>query len=431
MFFLLFEARGSSLFIHLGSKLKLRLYPLKKRVSAIIALLLSGLLIIQAGALVGLKPWINGLMSYSKFFETEYVEPTDVRLTFPEKKRNLIYIYLESMENTFLSKELGGELDYNVIPELYGLARDNINFSNNTDVGGCMQISGATWTVRAMVAQTAGIPLKIPVEKNSYGDYSRFLPGVTSITDILHDNGYYQALLVGSDASYGGRSKYFTQHGLDAVYDYYTAISDGIIPEDYYVWWGMEDKYVYEYANQKLTEISASDKPFAFTMLTADTHHIGGYGCELCGDEYSENYENVYSCASKQAADFVKWLSQQDFFGNTTIIIIGDHCSMDAEYMSRNVSDDYERRIYNCFFNSAVEPSKEKERFFSQFDMFPNALAAMGVEIEDDRLGLGVNLFSGSDTLAEKYGFSTFNGYVQQKSNMYDAEFLYAKNVNK
>lgn len=38
-------------------------------------------------------------------------------------------------------------------------------------------------------------------------------------------------------------------------------------------------------------------------------------------------------------------------------------------------------------------------------DMFPTALAAMGVKIEGDRLGLGTNLFSREETLAEKYGY--------------------------
>ena len=31
---------------------------------------------------------------------------------------------------------------------------------------------------------------------------------------------------------------------------------------------------------------------------------------------------------------------------------------------------------------------------FSQFDMFPTTLAALGVKIEGNKLGLGVNLFS-------------------------------------
>ena len=37
-------------------------------------------------------------------------------------------------------------------------------------------------------------------------------------------------------------------------------------------------------------------------------------------------------------------------------------------------------------------------------DMFPTTLAAMGCTIDGNRLGMGVNLFSGEMTLTEKYG---------------------------
>ena len=41
-----------------------------------------------------------------------------MELTFPDKKRNLIYIFLESMENTYSSKENGGNYKEDLIPEL-------------------------------------------------------------------------------------------------------------------------------------------------------------------------------------------------------------------------------------------------------------------------------------------------------------------------
>lgn len=42
----------------------------------------------------------------SSFIEENYVEPKETKLIFPEKKRNVIYIYLESMENSYMSKDL-------------------------------------------------------------------------------------------------------------------------------------------------------------------------------------------------------------------------------------------------------------------------------------------------------------------------------------
>ena len=48
-----------------------------------------------------------------------------------EKKRNLIYIFMESMETSCASKEEGGFFEQNHIPELTKLAKKNI--TNNLD----------------------------------------------------------------------------------------------------------------------------------------------------------------------------------------------------------------------------------------------------------------------------------------------------------
>ena len=403
-------------------------FAAKKRHHApvVITALLSLFLIGFAAWDVELDDYLLDQLRESDLYEKNYVDPNSVAITFPEEKRNLVYIMLESMETTYLSKDLGGGVEENLIPELYTLAKDNINFSQNTGVGGFYTTSGATWTIGAMVAQTAGIPLKTPTEDvNECGSSGEaFLPGVTSITSILHDAGYYQALMVGSDASFGGREPYFLQHGLDKVYDVYTAREDGIIPSDYFVWWGMEDLHLFEYAKQELTKIAAQDQPFAFTMLTVDTHHIGGYQCALCQESASgETYDQSISCSSRQVAAFVAWLQEQPFYENTTVIIVGDHESMDNGYFERNVSDSYQRMIYNCFLNSAAETSLTKKRQFAAVDLFPTTLAAMGCKIEGDRLGLGTNLFSTAPTLTEKMGFNRFDDELAKASDYYETYF--------
>lgn len=398
-----------------------------RHLPGIISVVLSVLLLAFAAWDVELDAYLLDQIKTTELYETNYVDPDNVSITFPEQKRNLVYILLESMETSYLSQEFGGGLSENLIPELYDLARNNTNFSHNSDIGGFYTTSGATWTIGSMVAQTAGIPLKTPTEDvNQYGASGEaFLPGVTTLTSILHDAGYYQALMVGSDASFGGRKQYFQQHGMDAVYDIYTARQDGIVPSDYFVWWGMEDLHLFDYAKQELTKIAAQDQPFAFTMLTVDTHHIGGYQCIYCQESASgETYDQSISCSSRQVAAFVQWLQEQPFYENTTVIICGDHESMDNGYFSRNVNDDYQRMIYNCFINSAVQTSNTKRRQFAALDLFPTTLAAMGCQIQGDRLGLGTNLFSSLPTLTERMGFEKFNDELAKASDYYEEHFF-------
>ena len=390
------------------------------------ALALSLLMIAQAAFSTGLPEYVYGLSHETPIFEEYYVSPDENHISFPEEKRNLIYIFLESMEISYLSEELGGGLEDNLIPELYDLAKENINFSHNDDVGGFLPVTGTTWTIGAMVGHTSGVPLKLPSEvaENEYGqDDAGFLPGIISLTDILDEAGYYQTLMVGSVASFGGRKQYYLQHGADFIYDISTARRDDIVADDYFVWWGMEDKYLFEYARQELTEISQRSEPFAFTMLTVDTHHIGGYACEYCENVHEEQYSNVMSCSSKQVLEFVEWLRQQPFYENTTIIITGDHLSMDKGYFDRNVNENYVRRSYNCFINSAVDTEYSKNRRFSALDMFPTTLAALGCTIDGEYLGLGVNLFSGAPTLIELLGYEKFDRQLTMASEYYAVNF--------
>lgn len=373
---------------------------------------------------VGAVEYMASVLSNSTFIEDHYVDPTTVDISFPDEKRNLIYIFMESMETTCLSTELGGDQSDNLIPELTELAQEYINFSTSNLLGGACQVNGTGWTIAGMVAQTSGLPLKIPIEINSFDKYSTFLPGAYTLGEILLQENYNNYLLVGSDASFGGRKLYFEQHGDYDIFDYYSAVDEHYIGSHYFVWWGLEDAILYDIAKDSITELAGADEPFNFTMLTVDTHHAGGYICELCEDAHDSQYANSIACASKQVCNFVKWIQQQDFYENTTIIIHGDHLSMDPEFVG-TIDLSYYRTVFDVIINSAVETGNTKNRGFTTMDMFPTTLSALGASISGDRLGLGTDLFSTTPTLVETYGLAMFEEELTYKSLFYDNVLLY------
>ena len=86
------------------------------------------------------------------------------------------------------------------------LAEDNINFSPNDDVGGAYMVTGTTWTMGGMIAETAGVPIKNVFGANDERSYENgFVHGAVSLGDILKDEGYRQYIMVGSDLEFGGR----------------------------------------------------------------------------------------------------------------------------------------------------------------------------------------------------------------------------------
>ena len=385
---------------------------------SICSVICIGLSLVETNTKLDAARYFENQGKGSTFIETNYVDPNDVSLTFPEKKRNLIVLYLESMEMTYADKENGGGFDENYIPQLTKLSEENENFSgSNAVLNGARSTNATTWTMAGIFASTCGLPLLTSIDANSMDTQTTYFKNATVLGDILEDEGYQQVFACGSDATFAGRKLYFTEHGNYAIHDLNYRKEMGELPEDYYVWWGFEDEKLIEYAKEDLTELASSDQPFNYTMLTVDTHFEDGYVCDLCQDLHDGNqYGNVISCSDKQVSEFVSWIQQQDWYDNTTIVITGDHPTMDSDFCDP-VSSDYTRRVYTTYINAdPIENNSEGERQYTTLDTFPTTLAAMGVDIEGNHLGLGTNLFSGEETLLEKDGMQLINTEFSKRS---------------
>ncbi len=396
-------------------------------VVCVFALLLS---LIYATSAFRILRYIDMQAGETTIYEDYYVDPDTVKIYDTDgEKKNLIYIYLESMETTYASKEVGGEQEeINYIPNLTELAmrEENVSFSDGEGLGGFHNIAGTAWTMGSLLSTTSGVPFSLAVlgedSYNSQGKFGDFLDRMTALGDILEKEGYRQEFLCGSDAAFAGRNTYFKNHGNYEIFDLYSARWEGYIPLNYYEWWGYEDYILYDIAKDELTELASGDQPFNFTMLTVDTHHVGGYRCEKCPDTYDTDLENVIACADNLVSDFLSWIEQQPFYEDTVIIISGDHTRMDKQLVSE--SDFMDRTIYNCFIHSEVDTENVKNRNFTPMDMFPTILAAMGYTIEGDRLGLGTNLFSDQPTLTERFGYEWVDAEISKYSSYYVLNFV-------
>lgn len=391
-----------------------------KIVISIALVLLSVCYMFKSFGVIG---YIKSLTTYSNFVEGHYVAPENAKIEFSEK-RNLIHIFVESLEYTYADYNNGGAMETNLIPNLINYANDNVSFRNN--YGGGFFTSRATgWTIAGMVAQTAGIGFMVPGGGNDFGAYSKFLPGAYSIGDILNEQGYNQVLLIGSDGDFAGRNDYFLQHGNYEIKDYNYAKKNNWIDSDYYVWWGYEDSKLFEFAKKELDDLSSKDEPFNLTLLTTNTHHIGGYLEDSCEASFDDNFKNVILCSDKQIYEFVEWIKQQDFYDNTTIVITGDHLSMDPTFFN-NIGE-YKRSNYNVFINSSVEAVNKNNREFSSLDIYPTIVASIGGSIEGDRLSLGTNLFSDKKTLYEEYGKENVESELEKNSLYFKNHIIYGK----
>lgn len=82
-------------------------------------------------------------------------------------------------------------------------------------------------------------------------------------------------------------------------------------------------------------------------------------------------------------------------------------------------------RKYISGIGDAINEKPSVNRKYTTLDLYPTTLAALGVQIEGNKLGLGVNLYSGEQTLVEQYGKDYLDIELLKDSKLYRKKILY------
>ncbi|MNT26765.1 phosphoglycerol transferase I [compost metagenome] len=199
--------------------------------------------------------------------------------------------------------------------------------------------------------------------------------------------------------------------------------------EDQKEWWGYRDTKLFDWSKEQLLKLKDDDKPFNFTMLTVDTHFMDGFVCDKClNNKDQEQYTNVINCSSKQVDEFINWIKQQEFYKDTTIILVGDHLTMQPDFPDFvDETESYQKTVYMTIINTDKKANDGTNRVYSTLDMFPTTLYSIGADIQGDKLGLGTNLFSDKKTLLENYGYNSMKSELERVSKFYNKKFIYGE----
>lgn len=360
---------------------------------------------------------------HSEFYQKEYVNPVSAQIEFKEK-RNLILIFLESMEYNFQDSANGGNHPENLIPEISEYLKNEQSF-----IPGGVQVAGMGWTMADAVAKTCGIPLTFPPSiANSFKPLKSFLPGATCLTDILIGNNYNVIVSKGANLKFSGMDDFLNTHSAPQAFGYMEYSKDKErIRGDVVSEWGVKDSMHYELVKEHIDRLSKQDKPWALWFFTVNTHTPRGIIDPTCGIPENIPEERrlpaIIKCSSRQLDVFIKWAKTQEWFGNTVIAVMGDHAMMAAPELVGFRDTSFTHYWLDFFINSSRIAENYKRKFTS-LDMFPTILESMGAVIPDGALGLGRSLYSNEPTLLEKYGADSLNKALGKRSVEYDY-FLY------
>jgi phosphoglycerol transferase len=305
--------------------------------------------------------------------------------------KNLIYLYVESLELNYLNKDLFPGLT----PNLQRLRNEATDFTNIRGMW------GTSWTIAGMVSSQCGIPLISPGENNSTSGAGQFLPKAVCMGDILKSQGYALHYMGGAALTFAGKGLFYKDHGFDHI-EGVSSLLTKTPNQDYRNWWGLYDDSLYALLTKRIERLASLDQPFALFGLTLDTHHPKGNVSSSCRNSLyldgSNPILNAVHCADQLIAKFVSDLRNNDLLKNTILVIASDHLALPNTAAARLKSEP--RKNLMLVFNEAL-PTGEVTKPGTTLDMGPTLINLMGGTLPG--LGFGRDLMADVPTLAGTY----------------------------
>ncbi|MCW2289834.1 phosphoglycerol transferase [Leucobacter luti] len=308
--------------------------------------------------------------------------------------KNLILIYLESIEDAFADDEL---FEKNMLAPVEQAT------AGWDSIPRLAQYEGGGWTMSGIVSTQCGIPLRTAssiggaTELNDLGagaPVAGYLPGATCLGDVLAGAGYQSVFLGGADASFAGKGAFLTSHGTDEIHDlqYWQDLDEQEFRPD----WGLSDRRLFERAKDTVVTLHDSGEPFALTMLTLDTHE-GPMVYDYCDWDTETAMTSITLCSMTQVASFVDFLGAEGILDDTVVMLTGDHQKMIAEGGSfwEELNGVEGRTIFNRIWSPDGVAIKEPD--IDQFSVYPTLLELLGFELQDHRAGIGVSALASDD----------------------------------
>ena len=305
-------------------------------------------------------------------------------------KKNIVYLYVESLENAYLDDSIFPDL----MPNLKSLTREGVYFSNiKSDFG-----SG--WTVAGMVASQCGIPLVAPklAFDSSVEGYKEFYRGAYCIGDIL-SNTHRLEFYGGANPEFGGKKNFLKTHGFTIVNGRDEISPDGRLISS---WWGLPDSIILPHLENRYQQLLKIGSPFALFGLTLNTHHPDGVHDPKCHNlkykDGSSKILNNFKCVDELIKEFINNAKLSHSYKDTLFVIAGDHISMKNSVYDRLQAKP--RSNFLLFLNSG-RVSEVNHRVGSTMDIGSTILDLLGDK--NSALGFGRSLFQEEKNITELY----------------------------
>lgn len=376
--------------IRIAVRLWIARHPRKLPGAKIGLLLSTGAIVVSAAILtsaLGLPSYLS-MVGERRSVAPYYVPPGLV--SSPNKPKNLVVIYAESLENGFADPARFGQ---NLIAPLDAATPSWTRFDHLS------QFPGGGWTMAGIIGTQCGVPYKARDLGSTAppGANPRYLSGLTCLGDVLSEQGYTNTFLGGADPTFAAKKDFLTAHGYGQVKGLSDWLNEGVDPREVGSW-GISDHELFRRAERTIAELRAAGRPFNLTMLTLDTHDPASV-YPSCPARTSQTESSAMLCSMEAIAGFLDFLAKGGYLDDTVVVVTGDQLKEIGEGTGFGSQLRYVTDRTILFRATGPEPFRFYRQNADQLSVFATTLEMLEFKLRDGRAGLGVS-FAGPHSLS-------------------------------
>ncbi len=308
-----------------------------------------------------------------------------------DRPLNVVLILMESMTRVNLERQYNGQY---LTPYLRAL-RDSSWYWSNAYSAGIHTNNGIVASQYGYVPNFARTMME--VNPNHY----------TGLPYYLQQAGYHNLVFVTGNPQYDNMNSFWRDNYIHTIYSLYDYDSKAVVNN-----FGVPDDYMFRWGIDKLNTV---DEPFFATFLTVSNH--SPYVVPEAYRSRGENdEERIIAYADDAVRQFMTAAKQTEWGQHTLFVLSADH--------GAQLASPYEMTLpYNEIPVYFVAPGLKWQQYdepASQIDIFPTALAMLGIPYENTTLG--TDLLHGS----RRYAFFASNEHL----GVSDGEWFWCYGMN-
>ena len=317
------------------------------------------------------------------FPEKELIYRNISNVDSPQEQRpNVIFICVESLSANFLGSFGNTE---NITPTLDSLANHSLFFTNLFATG--------TRTVRGMEAITLSIP---PTPGRSIVKRENNQQLFT-IGEVFKQKGYERNFFYGGDGYFDNMNSFFGGNGFNIVDRGRGFLLDASITttrtniEDEEVTfenaWGIADGDIYNKVIKVADEAHSAGKPFFDFVMTTSNHRPYTYPEKKIDIPSGSGRSGAVKYTDYAIGEFLKKAQTKDWYKNTVIIIMADHCASSAGRQELDVKNYH---IPGLMLNVPNVSAEKIDKMASQIDIFPTLFSLLNWNYNTNLYGIDI-----------------------------------------